>query len=94
MKERLTTYERREEIRLLLIKERSTTTTFLMNYFGVSRKTIYNDIVFLNSVLPLETYCGNGGGVFLKMYYFAPLSSFKEKHLNMKGSVDFLKIKT
>lgn len=72
VKERLTTYQRREEIRVLLVKEKSTTSTFLMNHFGVSRKTIYNDILFLNSVLPLETYRGNGGGIFLKMEYDAP----------------------
>ena len=72
MKERLTTYERREEIRVLLVKEKSTTSTFLMNRYGVSRKTIYNDILFLNSILPLETYRGNGGGIFLKMEYDAP----------------------
>ena len=72
MKERLTTFERREEIRALLVKEKSTTSTFLMNHYGVSRKTIYNDILFLNSIMPLETYRGNGGGIFLKMEYDAP----------------------
>lgn len=72
MMERLTTYERREEIRVLLVKEKSTTSAFLMNRFGVSRKTIYNDILFLNGILPIETYRGNGGGIFLKMEYDAP----------------------
>jgi hypothetical protein len=36
--EQLTTYQRREEMRLLLVKERSTTTKYLMNCFGVTKK--------------------------------------------------------
>lgn len=35
-------------------------------------------------------------GVVLKIndfYYFAPLSSFKEKHKKMKNTIDFIKIK-
>ena len=72
MKEQLTTYERRESIRLLLVKEKSTTTRHLMNCFGVTKKTILKDIVFLGSIVPLETRPGNGGGIFLKMEYDAP----------------------
>ena len=55
MKERLTTYERREGIRLLLVKEKATTTKILMDKYGVSKQTILNDIVFLSSVMPIET---------------------------------------
>ena len=72
MKERMTAYERREKMRVLLVKERSTTATFLMNHFGVSRRTVYNDLLFLNDVLPLETHRGNGGGVSLNLEYYAP----------------------
>lgn len=72
MKEQLTTYQRREEIRLLLVKEKSTTTRYLMNYFGVTKRTILKDIMFLSSIIPLETHPGNGGGIFLKMEYDAP----------------------
>ena len=72
MKEPLTTYQRREEIRLFLIKEKSTTTRYLMDYYGVTKKTILKDIMFLSSVVPLETHPGNGGGIFLKMEYDAP----------------------
>ena len=72
MKEQLTTYERREAIRLLLVKEKSTTTRYLMAYFGVTKKTILKDIMFLGSIVPLETRQGNGGGIFLKMEYDAP----------------------
>ena len=72
MKGRLTTYERREEIRLLLIKEKFTTTKYLSERFDVSKRTILNDILFLSGVIPLETYPGNGGGIFLRMDYDGP----------------------
>lgn len=70
--EQLTTYQRREEIRLLLVKKKSTTTKYLMNYFGVTKKTILKDIVFLSGIVPLETHPGKGGGIFLRMEYDAP----------------------
>lgn len=72
VKERLTTYERRDEIRLILVKDKFTTTKYLTERFGVSKWTILNDIVFLSGVIPLETYPGNGGGIFLKMEYNLP----------------------
>lgn len=43
-----------------------------MDYYGVTKKTILKDIMFLSSVVPLETHPGNGGGIFLKMEYDAP----------------------
>ena len=84
VKERLTTYQRRENIRLLLVKEKSTTSTYLMKHFGVTKKTILKDIMFLSNVVPLETHPGNGGGIFLKMEYDAPrvyLSADEEEML-------------
>ena len=72
MKEQLTTYQRREKIRLLLVREKSTTTRYLMDYFGVTKKTILKDIMFLSSIIPIESRQGNGGGIFLKMEYDAP----------------------
>ena len=84
MTERMTTYERRESIRLLLVKEKSTTTTYLMDLFGVTKPTILNDIVFLSSVMPIVTRSGKGGGIFLKMEYDAPrvyLSADEEEML-------------
>ena len=70
--ERLTTYERRENIKMLLIKERATTTLKLAYMFGVSKPTILNDIVFLSSRLPIITKSGNGGGIFLDMKFDNP----------------------
>ena len=49
MKDEYTTYERRENIKLYLIKKRSTTTLQLSYMFGVSKRTILNDLVFLSS---------------------------------------------
>ena len=69
MKEKLTTYERRENIKLYLMKERGTTATQLAFLFDVSRQTIMNDIVFLSSRIPIITKTGDGGGIFLDMEY-------------------------
>ena len=69
MKDEYTTYERRENIKLYLIKKRSTTTLQLSYMFGVSKRTILNDLVFLSSRIPIITKSGNGGGVFLNMEF-------------------------
>ena len=69
MKDEYTTYERRENIKLYLIKKRSTTTLQLLYMFGVSKRTILNDLVFLSSRIPIITKSGNGGGVFLDMKF-------------------------
>lgn len=86
MRERLTTYERRESIRSLLVRNRSTTTTYLMNLYGVTKPTILNDIVFLSSIMPIITRSGKGGGIFLDMEYYAPRAylSFDEEKLLLK----------
>ena len=64
MTERMTTYERRESIRLLLVKQKSTTTAYLMDIYGVTKPTILNDIVFLSSVMPIVTRSGKGVASF------------------------------
>ena len=83
MKERMTAYERREKMRLLLAKERSTSATFLMNHFGVSRRTVYNDLLFLNDVMPLVTHRGKGGGITLDLEYHAPKVYLSEDEENL-----------
>lgn len=72
MKGHLTLYERRESIKALLMRERSTTTMRLVYMFGVTRQTIQRDIVFLSSRLPIITKAGNGGGIFLEARFEAP----------------------
>lgn len=72
MRDQLTTYERRESIKFLLIKEKATTTRHLVDRFGVTKQTILNDIVFLSSRMPITTKAGNGGGIFLELEYDYP----------------------
>ena len=77
MKHYLTSYERREIIKTLLVNEKSTTTIRLMYLFGVTRQTIQRDIDFLSRRMPIVTKAGNGGGVFLDVNYKEP-----KEHLN------------
>ena len=67
MRGNLTVYERRESIKLLLMKERFTTIMRLAYLFEVDKQTIRRDIAFLGSRLPITTKSGNGGGIFLDM---------------------------
>ena len=72
MEDRLTTYERRESIRLLLMKRRSIKIKYLVDMFGVTKQTILNDIVFLSSRIPITTKTGKRGGIFLDMEFDSP----------------------
>lgn len=83
MGEKLTTYERRESIKLYLLRERSTTAMRLAFMFDVSRQTIMNDIVFLSRRLPITTKTGGGGGIFLDVKFETPKEylTFEEEQL-------------
>ena len=86
MKDNLTTYERRENIRNYLIKKRFSTAQELSYMFGVTQRTIFRDIVFLSSRLPITTKVGGGGGIFLNQDFETPkqyLSSEEENLLIM-----------
>ena len=85
MREKLTTYERRESIKSFLLRERKTTDAYLSDMFNVSRQTIVNDMVFLSCRLPITTKTGGGGGIFLEMDFETPkeyLSAEEEKFVN------------
>ncbi len=69
MKSDLTAYERRENIKSLLVVEKNTTMVQLSHMFNVSVNTIKRDLVFLSSCMPIETKSGNGGGIFLNMEF-------------------------
>ena len=69
MKKDLTAYERRESIKTLLVKERSTTVMRLAYLYNVSESTVKRDLIFLSSCIPIETKSGNGGGVFLNLEF-------------------------
>ena len=91
MKEKLTTYERHESIKFLLVKGKSTTTRHFVNLFGVTKQTILNDIVFLSSRLPITTKAGNGGGIFLDLEYDYPKVYLTKDEENLLLSLlDFL----
>ena len=57
-------YERRQRIIEHLCRVRHNTYATLAQSFGVSKRTIQNDIMFLTERFPIETVCGRyGGGV-------------------------------
>ena len=83
MKDNLTTYERRENIRNYLIKKRFSTAQELSYTFGVTQRTIFRDIVFLSSRLPITTKVGGGGGIFLEMDFEAPKEYLSAEEENL-----------
>ena len=68
----LTTYERRESIRLLLVRRKYAKVKDLVNEYGVTKQTILKDIVFLSSRIPITTKTGKCGGIFLKEEFESP----------------------
>ena len=83
MREKLTTYERRESIKSFLLRERKTTAAYLADMFNVSRQTIVNDMVFLSCRLPITTKIGGGGGIFLEMDFEAPKEYLRAEEENL-----------
>ena len=84
----LTVYERRENIKALLMKERFATAMRLAYLFDVDKQTIRRDIAFLSSRMPIVTKAGNGGGIFLEMNFETPKQylSTEEETLLLKLS--------
>lgn len=66
--------ERRAEIMRILLVRRRETMQVLAKEFGVTDRTIRNDITALTAKYPLQTSRGVGGGVFLpKSFYPHPI---------------------
>ena len=61
--------ERRAEIMRIMTARRCTTMPELAQTFGVTTRTIRNDIIALTVDYPLDTRQGNGGCVFLPDWY-------------------------
>ena len=61
--------ERRAEIMRLMVARRATTMPVLARTFGVTTRTIQNDILALTVDYPLETQRGNGGCVKVADWY-------------------------
>lgn len=72
MKDNLTAYERREYIKTFLIKNRFSTAQELAYRYDVSQRTIFRDIMYLSSRLPITTKAGGNGGIFLDPDYESP----------------------
>ncbi len=62
-KQKIPAAERRMLILEILSVRRFTTVGNLVYEFGVCRKTIQNDIVFLSAFIPIYTAQGKGGGI-------------------------------
>ena len=59
-------HERRQRLLERLCRERHDTYKNLAQLFGVSKRTIQNDIMVLTGSYPIETVCGRyGGGIRL-----------------------------
>lgn len=61
--------ERRSEIIDFIYEEHGTTSSRLAVYFGVSRRTIINDIQWLSLYYPIYIVYGRNGGIFLTEGY-------------------------
>lgn len=64
--------ERRQEIMNILVNRRQETAKNLAAEFGVSEKTIYNDVLVLTRNYPLETVKGRYGGGIKLVDWFRP----------------------
>ncbi len=73
-KQKIPAAERRMLILEILSVRRFTTVGNLVYEFGVCRKTIQNDIVFLSAFIPIYTAQGKGGGIHV-------VPGWKEDHL-------------
>ena len=65
----MTMNERRAEIMRILVARRATTMPVLARTFGVTTRTIQNDILAFTVDYPLETKQGNGGCVRVADWY-------------------------
>ena len=82
---KLSTFERRIEILLLLMKSEKVTLSELSKEYSVDKNTVYNDIAFLGRYAPIRTESGVNGGIFIRENYhcdsFRYLSSDEERVL-------------
>lgn len=65
-----TATERRQEILDYLLIHRKANRRTFMDMFGVSSVTIAHDITVLSCAYPIDSFAGNGGGIFLEEGYY------------------------
>ena len=70
---KLSTFERRIEILLLLMKSEKVTLSELSKEYSVHKNTVYNDIAFLGRYAPIRTESGVNGGIFIRENYYCDL---------------------
>ena len=77
----MSTIDRRLEIISILIVRRRTTTRELAEEFGVTRRTIRNDIQALSFNYPIYTKQGGDGGIFITEGYNPHRNIFTAKEV-------------
>ena len=65
----MTANERRRAIMEVLCRRRYDTRENLASEFGVSKRTIANDLIALSLEYPIYTVQGNGGGIHVEKGY-------------------------
>ncbi len=85
--------ERRDKMITLLCEIRYAKIEYLANYFGVSKRTISNDILELSLSYPIYSKCGKEeGGVYVTKGYYRDkdyLSSKQKETLeSLLGEID------
>lgn len=75
--------DRRMEIISILIARRQTTAKELAEEFGVTVRTIHNDIQALSPGYPIDTKQGGDGGIFIGEYYNPYINSLSIKELEV-----------
>ena len=77
----MTAFERRWAILLALCKRRFETRENLACEFGVSKRTIETDVMYLSLRFPLYTKQERGGGIFIMSGFMLDRPSMSEKQI-------------
>ena len=79
----MTAYERRYSILIILCRRRHETRENLANEFGVSKRTIEYDILYLSLKYPIYTKQGNGGGIYITAGFRPNKPSMNERQIGL-----------
>lgn len=76
-------YERRSTILDILCRNRQETVASLAAIFGVSERTIRNDIAALTCTYPIETVRGRNGGIYIAKWFNRSSRTLSSKQENL-----------
>ena len=79
----MTATERRQAILETLCVRRHETSANLAFEFGVTVRTIVNDVLLLSLDYPIYTQKGGGGGIFVENGYYVHKSRFTDAELDV-----------